>query len=87
MFNNIGNVTKYRGARIGDYKAVCDRTGFKVYASECRYEWNGLFVRKKSWEIRQPQDFVKAKKDNLTVPVARPQQTLKPVEDVSINLF
>lgn len=90
MFNNIGNVgsAKSRGAKIGDYKAVCDRTGFRVYASECRYQWDGIFVRTKNWEIRHPQDFIKAKKDNLTVPVARPEQKiLVPVEDVDIDLF
>jgi len=58
--------------KSGDYKAVCDRTGFRVYASECRMQWNGLFVRKESWEIRQPQDFIKSKKDNQTVPIPRP---------------
>jgi hypothetical protein len=56
----------------GDYKAFRDRTGFRVYGSDCRMQWNGLFVRKESWEPRQPQDFVKSKKDDQTVPIARP---------------
>ena len=59
-------------ARLGDYKAYCDRTGFRMYASEMRMEWNGLFVRKESWERRQSQDYVKSKKDNQSVPIARP---------------
>lgn len=60
-----------RPARLGDYKVWCDRTGFRIYASEARMEWNGLFVRKESWESRQKQDYVKSKKDNQSVPIAR----------------
>lgn len=80
--------SKYRGARIGDYKAVGDRTGFRVYGSECRMQWDGIFVRKKSWEIRHPQDFIKARPEHLAVPIPRPEQkVLVPVEDTSVNLF
>jgi hypothetical protein len=61
-----------RPYKKGDYKVFCDRTGFRVYASECRMQWDGLFVRKESWESRQPQDFVKAKQDKQSVPIARP---------------
>ena len=55
----------------GDYNVICDRTGFKVKASECEMEWNGLFVRKLSWEPRHPQDFIKGKVDDQTVAVSR----------------
>jgi len=61
-----------RPYKKGDYKVYCDRTGFRVYASECKMQWDGLFVRKESWEPRQPQDFVKAKQDKQSVPIARP---------------
>ena len=57
----------------GDYKAVCDRTGFRVYASEMRMQWDGVFVRKKSWEPRQGQDIIKSKRDIQTVPIPRPR--------------
>jgi hypothetical protein len=56
----------------GDYKAVCDRTGFRMYASEMRMQWDGVFVRKKSSEARHPQDVIKSKKDYQTVPIPRP---------------
>ncbi len=69
----------------GDYKAQCDRTGFMVPASQLRKEWNGLQVRKESWERRQPQDFVKAKKDNLVLPVPRPTQ-LQAVQSEDVEL-
>ena len=29
-----------------DYRVICDRTGKKLYRSECVREWNGLLVWK-----------------------------------------
>ena len=63
---------KYRGYRSGDYKAYCDRTGFRIHASKMKMQWDGLFVRKESWEIRQPQDYVRGVFDQQNVPIARP---------------
>jgi hypothetical protein len=53
--------------RHGDFYRICDRSGFKVHASETRREWNGLIVRKQDWEPRHPQDFVRAKPDHQAV--------------------
>lgn len=64
----------------GDWYVICDRTGFKRLASKCRRTWDGLYVRNESWEARHPQDFVRAKKDDQTVPIARPRQT-----DIFVN--
>lgn len=56
----------------GDYNVICDRCGFKFKASECQMEWDNLFVCKETcWEARQPQDFVRGRKDDQTVPIAR----------------
>lgn len=57
----------------GDYNVYCDRCGDRYKASECRLEWNGLFVCKDCFEIRQPQDFVKAVREKGSVPIARPK--------------
>lgn len=51
----------------GDHYLICDRTGWKIRASEAKQEWTGAIVRKQSWEARHPQDFVRAKKDNPAV--------------------
>jgi hypothetical protein len=59
----------------GNNWVICDRTGFKVRASECQKEWNGLFVRKKSYEERQPQDFPPDLRDSQLVPNPRPRTT------------
>lgn len=55
----------------GDYNCICDVTGFKMKASQCRLQWNGLFVRKESFEERHPQDFVRGKTDDQSVPIPR----------------
>lgn len=40
----------------GNNKVQCDRTGAIVHASDCRMTWDGLFVQKRHWYPRQPQD-------------------------------
>lgn len=56
----------------GDYNVICDRCGAKFKASECAMEWDNLFVCKQyCWEERQPQDFVRGRVDDQTVPIAR----------------
>jgi len=57
----------------GDFWRICDRTGFKVRASQTSKEWTGLIVRDKSWDPRHPQDFVQGVPDNQTVPNPRPE--------------
>ncbi|MCF4166336.1 hypothetical protein L2U69_11830 [Zavarzinia compransoris] len=64
----------------GDHWVICDRTGFKVRASETRKEWNGLRVWNKVWEPRHPQDFVRGRADDQAVRDARPRQ-----EDVFLS--
>lgn len=60
--------------RPGDYRVVCDRSGFNCWASETVIEWNGLRVLERFSEQRHPQDFIKAVPDNQTVPNPRPVQ-------------
>jgi len=59
----------------GTFYRICDRTGFKTRAYRTRKEWNGKIVRDQSWESRQPQDFVRGRKDDMKVPEPRPRQT------------
>jgi hypothetical protein len=63
-------------ARLGDHLVICDRSGFKVWASECIREWNGLLVhRDHADRFRQPQDFVRGVKDDPSVRNPRPEAT------------
>lgn len=62
-------------AKLGDYNAICDLSGFKCKASETVRRWDGLRVLKRFSEERQPQDFVRGVRDDPSVPWARPEQT------------
>jgi hypothetical protein len=57
----------------GDHYRICDRSGFKVRASETVREWNGLIVHRDWHEERNPQDFVRGVADNQTVQDPRPE--------------
>lgn len=59
--------------KFGEYNMICDRTGFKIKSGDAKREWNGLTVRKESWEPRHPQDFVRGRADRQAVPNARPE--------------
>ena len=69
-------ITRQRGRanylKKGDNNVICDRTGFKMKASDCRMEWNGLFVRRESWEERHPQDLLRGFPDRQQVDISRP---------------
>ena len=73
----------------GDWNVKCDRTGFKIKASQARLEWNGLFVRRESWEARHPQDTIHGIVDDQRVPISRPggdDVFLEPNEVTAENL-
>lgn len=57
----------------GGFYRICDRTGFAVRAGHTRKQWNNIIVRDQSFEERQPQDFVRGRKDDQTVPEPRPR--------------
>ena len=60
--------------RVGDHRVICDRSGFKCWASETVVEWNGLRVHRRFADAtRHPQDFVRAVPDNQLVPNPRPE--------------
>ena len=62
--------------RKGDWNAICDRCGFKFKFSQLKLEWDGLYVCTANgcFENRQPQDYVKGVRDDMAVPVSRPDQ-------------
>ena len=56
----------------GNYWCICDECGFKFRRKEMRLRWDNLWVCGKDWETRQPQDFVTARIDVITVDPIRP---------------
>ena len=70
----------------GAWNTACDRCGFKYKNTQIRQEWNGLRTchgegTNDCWEPRQPQGFVRGKRDKQTVPWTRPETDL----DVSVG--
>lgn len=57
----------------GDWEALCDSCGRKFKASKLRLRWDGLRVCSQDYEVRHPQDFVRAKVDIQATPWTRPE--------------
>jgi len=68
-----------------DYWMICDHCGGKFRRSEMRKQWTGSWTCVEyCWTPRHPQDFVKTKPDNPTVPVARPD-VIQTVAETTLN--
>ena len=60
---------------FGTWWVICDRCGFRRKNTQVRKEWTGLIVCSDTcFETRHPQDFVRAKPDEQSVPFVRPEQ-------------
>jgi hypothetical protein len=59
----------------GDWKTVCDACGQRFLASDLRKRWDGLMVCERDFELRHPQDYVRAKIDIQAVPFSRTEST------------
>jgi hypothetical protein len=57
---------------LGDWNAVCYQCGRKRKASTLVKNWQGFYNCPEHNEARQPQDFVRNIKDNMTAPWAQP---------------
>lgn len=58
----------------GQWNAICDLCGRKYKSGELRSNWKKQMVCTRCWEPRHPQDFVRARPDNMQVPWSRPEQ-------------
>lgn len=56
----------------GEFNLYCDVCAKKIKAHESRLRWDGLRVCTDDWEERQPQDFVRARQDKISIPFSRP---------------
>lgn len=57
----------------GEWNVICDVCSKKIKAHEAKQRWDGFIVCPEDFEQRQPQDFVKATTDKITVPFTRPR--------------
>lgn len=57
---------------MGQWNATCDQCGRVFKSGDIRLRWDNARVCDACFEIRQPQDFVRAIKDDPSVPWSRP---------------
>ena len=57
----------------GDWNTICDVCGRKYKNTDLRKRWDNLMVCSQDYEERQPQDFVRARADQIAVPWSRPE--------------
>jgi hypothetical protein len=70
----------------GDYNAICDECGKKYKFSQLKKRWDGLFVCPREWEPRHPQDYLKGIRDNMSVPISRPEGALSFIAPFGIGI-
>lgn len=68
----------------GNWNAICDICGQKYKGTELKMQWNNLFTCPTCFEPRNPQDFVKGVRDDMRVPIARPDS--KPETFITIPI-
>jgi hypothetical protein len=71
--------------RVGDYNAICDVCGRKFKFSRLRQKWDNTWACEQDWEPRQPQDYLKGIKDNMSVPLSRPDPPASYVDTIYVN--
>lgn len=71
----------------GENNLICDSCGKKIKLHEARVRWDGLVVCQADYEERQPQDFVRARQDKITVPLVRPRPTDLFVDGVNCDAY
>lgn len=57
---------------LGDSKATCDCCGFDFKQSQLKKRWDGAMVCSADFELRHPQDSLKARPERNNVKDARP---------------
>lgn len=61
------------GWEIGKWIVICDVCGFKKLNTEVRKRWDGLIVCQEDFETRHPQEFIRPRPDDQSVPFTRPE--------------
>jgi hypothetical protein len=59
--------------RLGTWNAYCDVCAGKFKADKLKKRWDGFMVCPQDWEVRHPQDFLRAVKETSNIlPWTRP---------------
>jgi hypothetical protein len=57
----------------GDHLMICDECGLTYRKSEMSQRWDKAWVCKKDFDPRHPQEYVRGRDEDISVPVARPE--------------
>jgi len=57
----------------GDHWIHCDSCGKKIKASESKERWDGFRVCAEDWEPRHSMDFIKSRREKISVDFVRKQ--------------
>lgn len=57
----------------GQWNIICDVCGRKVKSGDVRKRWDGAIVCQTDFESRHPLDFIRGRKESLTVPWTSPE--------------
>ena len=71
-----GTIIMTNALRLGKWRVVCDRCGFKRYSDEVVKTWDNFYVcapstGKTCFETRHPLDLIRAKPEDVSVPYTR----------------
>ena len=66
----------------GEFNVTCDVCSKKIKAHDAKQRWDGFIVCPDDFEMRHPQDFVRARQDKISVPFTRP---IPPIISTGIN--
>src|SRR5882672_9572567 len=58
----------------GQWNFFCDLCGAKTKSGDSMKTWNNLYVCKHHKEVRNPQDFLRGVKENMSLPWTRPEK-------------
>lgn len=72
---------------IGGYNAICQVCGWKYKAKDLKLRWDGLWVCKEDWEIRQPLDFLRTIPDQHPLPFVLPDMEDVPTSTLGYAQF
>ena len=61
--------------RAGDWNGICQQCGKKFKFSKLKTQWDGLITCPSCFDFRHPQEFVRAKLDDQSVPDSSPEPT------------
>lgn len=64
----------------GTWRVICDVCGFEFPSDQVKKRWDGLITCHKDWEMKHPQLSIRARKEEIGVPFARPEP-----EDVFVH--